>query len=160
MAYLEVDKIEYLITLIWSRHVNRLSGQARLLNRSGQTKKIGLWQAIGQAQACKKFRRPGSGLPEPSLAWLIPITTSMPLNVGEKMRTYSHPYLYAIKRGRENENRIIKKRLNYTFGPRILTSSRKWSCLFQIEQNRPKLSCFFAVLVLSHIFNSRNAEKW
>ena len=64
------------------------------------------------------------------------------------MRTYSHPYLYAIKRGRENENRIIKKRLNYTFGPRILTSSRKWSCLFQIEQNRPKLSCFFADLIL------------
>jgi len=28
-------------------------------------------------------------------------------------------------------------RLNYTFGPRILTNSRKWFCLFQIEQNRP-----------------------
>jgi len=28
-------------------------------------------------------------------------------------------------------------RLNCTFGPRILTSSRKWSRLFQIEQNRP-----------------------
>jgi len=32
--------------------------------------------------------------------------------------------------------------LNYTFGPCILTSSRKWFCLFQIEQNRLKLSCF------------------
>jgi len=30
-----------------------------------------------------------------------------------------------------------KKRLNYTFGPRILTSSRKWSCFLQIEQNCP-----------------------
>jgi len=29
------------------------------------------------------------------------------------------------------------KWLNYTFGPRVLTNSRKWSCLFQIEQNRP-----------------------
>jgi len=27
--------------------------------------------------------------------------------------------------------------LNCTFSPRILTSSQKWSCLFQIKQNRP-----------------------
>jgi len=38
-ADLEVDKMNYLMTLIWSRHVNRLSCLAKLLNRSCQAKK-------------------------------------------------------------------------------------------------------------------------
>jgi len=41
LAYLKVDKIECLMTFIISRPVNRFSGQARLLDRSGQAKKIG-----------------------------------------------------------------------------------------------------------------------
>jgi len=43
------------------------------------------------------------------------------------------------------ENMSLKRRLNYIFGPRILTSSRK--------------SCFFALLILPPIFNSKNTEK-
>ena len=30
---------------------------------------------------------------------------------------------------------------NYTFGPRILTNSRNWLCLFQIEQ-----SCLYTTI--------------
>lgn len=55
LAYLKVDKIESLMILIWSRPLNRLSDQTRLLNRFGEAIKIGLWKVVGQAQVCKKF---------------------------------------------------------------------------------------------------------
>jgi len=42
------------MNLIINRPVNKLSDQAKLLNRSDQTKKIGLRKTIGQAQTWKK----------------------------------------------------------------------------------------------------------
>jgi len=39
---------------------------------------------------------------------------------------------------------LFRTRLNCTFSLRILISSRKWFCLFQIEQNCPQtIMCFF-----------------
>jgi len=49
-------------------------------------------------------------------------------------------------------------RFNYTFSPRILTSSRNWSCLFQIEQNSPYTITFFAILVITSIFSLQ--KRW
>jgi len=48
--------------------------------------------------------------------------------------------------------------LNYTFGPRVLAYSRKWSCLFKIEQNGPSFIIFVAFFVLPPIFSSKNAQ--
>ena len=33
LAYSKVDKMDYLMTLIWSRSINRLSSQTKFLNR-------------------------------------------------------------------------------------------------------------------------------
>jgi len=37
---------------------------------------------------------------------------------------------------------VLKRRLNYTFGPRVLANSRNWSCPFKTEQNCPSIIIF------------------
>jgi len=53
---------------------------------------------------------------------------------------------------------VIYFRLNYTFGPRVLTNSRNWSCPFKTEQSRPCVIIFVAFFVLPPIFSFKNAD--
>jgi len=53
---------------------------------------------------------------------------------------------------------ILYFRLNYIFGPRVLTNSRNWSCPFKTEQSRPCIIIFVAFSVLHPILSSKNDE--
>jgi len=53
---------------------------------------------------------------------------------------------------------VLKERLNYTFGPRVLTYSRNLSYFFKTEQSCPSIIIFVALLVLTLILSSKNVE--
>ncbi|AET00811.1 hypothetical protein MTR_5g096210 [Medicago truncatula] len=61
----------------------------------------------GQAQACKKFRRPGSGLSKPGLAWPIP----NPKNSHHAERSLDHVLGRRRKgAGTDYEKEILEKK--------------------------------------------------